>query len=91
MANKGDFKVLDFMGKQVGTISIEILPCAKEGRPLTDKGGIVIRNPETDLLNKNVHFNIKINSIKGLNPFLFRSLKLKHSQMFRGLAVGIRF
>jgi len=67
VANKGDFKIVNFFGNQAGKINVDILPCDKTGRVLTDKDGIVITNPEKDLLNKMVHFTIKINGIRGLD------------------------
>jgi hypothetical protein len=67
VANKEDYKIMDFFGKQAGTINLEILPCDASGKVLTDKDGIVITNPEKDLLNKTVHFIVKINNVRGLH------------------------
>ena len=67
VANKGDYKITSLKGKPHGVISLEILPCDAKGNVLTDKSGIVIKNPQQDLLNKQVHFIIKINSVKGLD------------------------
>lgn len=67
VANKEDYKIMDFFGKQAGTINLEIQPCDVQGKVLTEKDGIVISNPEKDLLNKTVNFIVKINNIRGLN------------------------
>jgi hypothetical protein len=61
-ANKGDYKITNLKSKQAGLINIEIAPCDATGKILTDKDGIVIKNPEKDLLNKKIHFIIKINN-----------------------------
>ena len=64
---KGDFKILDFKSKEAGTISVDILPCTKEGKMIDpSKGGVIVRNPEVELLDKTINFIIKINKASGL-------------------------
>ena len=62
-ANKGDYRITNMKNKLAGTVNIEISPCNAEGKVLTDADGIVIRNPEKDLLNKKIHFLVKINNL----------------------------
>ena len=65
---KGDFKVLDFKSKEAGSVSVNILPCQANGTVIDpSKSGSIVRNPETDLLNKNINFIIKINTCSGIN------------------------
>ncbi len=67
MENKGDNTIMNLKGAQAGTINVDLLPCDKNGKVISDKDGIVIINPEKELLNKNINFIIKINHIRGLN------------------------
>jgi len=65
---KGDFIILDFKSKEAGSVSVNILPCQANGTVIDpSKNGSIIRNPETDLLNKNINFIIKINTCSGIN------------------------
>lgn len=67
VANKADYRLTNLHGKLAGLLNIEIAPCDEKGKILTDADGIVIRNPEKDLLNKKIHFVIKINSLTELD------------------------
>lgn len=65
---KGDFKILDFKSKDSGSVSVEILPCQANGEIIDpSKSGKIIRDPQNELLNKNINFIIKINNALGLN------------------------
>ena len=68
IANKTDYKVIDLRNKPAGTINIEILPCTGQGQPITEKDGITINDPKTELLDKSVNFIIRINDAKLDNP-----------------------
>lgn len=68
MSNKTDSKVLSLKSQEAGTLNVEILPCNGQGKVLTEKDGIIIRDPSTELLNKNVSFIFKINSLTNINP-----------------------
>jgi hypothetical protein len=68
ISNKSDCKILDLRSQEAGVLNVEISPCNSQGVVVTEKDNIRIRNPETDLLDKNVNFLLKINSIKGINP-----------------------
>lgn len=65
---KGEFKILDFKSKEAGSVSVEILPCQANGTLIDpSKGDVVIRNPEKELLNKNISFIIKINGCANIH------------------------
>jgi len=65
---KGDFKILDFKSKEAGSVSVEILPCQANGTIIDpSKGGVIVRNPEKELLNKNISFIIKINGCANIH------------------------
>ena len=68
MSNKTDSKVVSLKSQEAGTLNVEILPCNGQGKVLTEKDGIIIRDPSTELLNKNVSFIFKINSLTNINP-----------------------
>lgn len=68
LPNEAEFKILDLKNRETGTLNVQILPCNLQGKPLTDKDAIAVRNPATDLINKNLSFLVKINSIKLNNP-----------------------
>jgi len=67
IANKGDYKLISLKSKEAGQLNVEILPCNAQGKVLTEADGIIINNPQTDLLNKNVNFLLKINNLKDIN------------------------
>ena len=74
--NKGDYKIINLKGQPAGLINIEITPCDANGKIITDKAGFV-KNPEKDLLNKQVHFLFKINTISGIDKnFEVKTLNL---------------
>lgn len=68
IANKTDYKIIDLRNKPAGTINIEILPCTGQGQPITEKDGITINDPKSELLDKSINFIIKINDAKLDNP-----------------------
>ena len=64
VTDKGDFKITSFKGKTVGVINIEIVPCDQKGTVIPDQTSFV-RNSEV-LLNKQINFLFKINTITGI-------------------------
>ncbi len=66
ISTKADNKVISLKSKETGLLEVEILPCNIKGEFITEKDGIVIRDPKQDLLNKNINFVIKINELKNL-------------------------
>ena len=67
VSNKGDYRITSLKGKLSGLLNIEMSPCDEKGRILTDKDGVIIRNPEKDLLNQQIHFIIKINALNDID------------------------
>lgn len=68
MPYKNECKILDLKSKDAGLIEVELIPLNASGKPITDKDGVTIRDPKTDLANKPVSFQLKINSTQGINP-----------------------
>ena len=66
LATRGDFKILSMKSKDAGTLSVELIPCNKDGKELDPKA-IQIKNPKTELLNQSVNFLLKINELKGID------------------------
>ena len=66
MDNNGYYKILNFNGQASGVINIQISSCDKNGNILETKAGFV-KNPEKELLNKQISFILKINSISGID------------------------
>lgn len=60
IAFKETAKILDFKSKEAGNVECEIIPCQANGTPVEDSK-LLIRNPEKELLNKNISFIVKIN------------------------------
>jgi hypothetical protein len=67
ISQKVDAKIIDFRGKEVGLLNIEIHPCQADGKLITEKDNLTIKDPKVDLLNKSVNFIVKINAVKNLN------------------------
>lgn len=67
LANKGELKILDLKSKDAGVVTVEIEPCNAAGKPLTEKDSVMVRDPKTDLVNKNISFNLKIGASKIAN------------------------
>ncbi|CAD5119498.1 DgyrCDS8102 [Dimorphilus gyrociliatus] len=76
---KEQLEILDFKGNEIGKINIELLPCNKKGKVLTDKDDIWVDKPE-DLIGKDLHFIFKILSARGL-PSRFKEFYCKY-QMY---------
>lgn len=68
ISNSGECKVINFKNQEAGILNVEIIPCNGQGVPIAEKDRIVIHDPKVELLNKNVNFIIKINSLKNVAP-----------------------
>lgn len=53
--------IVDLKNRPAGELGVEILPCNAKGAPISEKDGIVVRDPKTELVNKPVSFLFKIN------------------------------
>ena len=62
LRNKTQVKILDLRSREAGTLSIELLPCDENGNLLDEKSLKIVRNPNEELINKNISFMLKINS-----------------------------
>jgi len=65
IAFKESSKILDFKSREAGEVEVEIIPCQANGTPISDSK-LLIRNPEKELLNKNISFIVKINCATGI-------------------------
>ena len=78
LANKSEFKILDLRSKEAGILNVEIVPCNAQGKPIDAKDGVMIKDPQKDLLNKNISFLFKINGISKLNTIFEVILNWKY-------------
>ncbi|RWS30831.1 kinesin-like protein KIF28P [Leptotrombidium deliense] len=62
---KEQLELLDYKGKDVGIINIEIVPCSHNGREFAELDDIFVDSP-SELIGKDMHFVIKINNCRGL-------------------------
>ena len=77
MDTNGDYKILNINGQISGTLNIQLSRCDENGNILEIKSGLITGknqnifelmclNEEKDLINKRIHFLIKINTISGI-------------------------
>ena len=64
-------------------INVELIPCDAKGKELTDKDTTVVQNPQTELLNKNISFLIKINGTRNLNQIY--EVKIKKNVILKNI------
>jgi kinesin family member 1 len=64
---KSEFKIINLKNKEAGSIEVELLPCNQQGKVVTEKDNLNVRDPEKALLNKPVSFIIKINASKNID------------------------
>jgi hypothetical protein len=62
------YKIFDLRSKEAGQLFLELLPCDPKGGFLDEDEIKAVKDPLKDMLNKNLHFLMKINGIKLVNP-----------------------
>lgn len=66
MPSKSDYKIVDLKSREAGLLNVELIACDASGKPLSEKDS-KIRDPKTDLANKTISFQIRINSTQNIN------------------------
>ena len=67
MPTKSDCKIIDLKGRSAGILNLEITPVNAKGLPLTEKDGVIIKDPKTELKNKPISFLIKLNATQQIS------------------------
>lgn len=62
---KEQLEVIDYKGSVVGIINVEIVPCASDGRELSETDDAYVDAP-SELVGKDIHFVVKIHGCRGL-------------------------
>lgn len=62
---KEQLELLDYKGKDVGIINIEIVPCSQNGKEFAELDDTFVDSP-SELIGKDLHFVVKINNCRGL-------------------------
>lgn len=67
LSRNGIFNIINIFGDCIGKADIEIYPCDDKGNPLTEYSQLnLIHDPNKDLLDKRIHFILKINRVYDL-------------------------
>ncbi|XP_072032274.1 LOW QUALITY PROTEIN: kinesin-like protein KIF28P [Amphiura filiformis] len=63
--SREQLEITDYRNKEVGLLSVEIVPCDKSGREFTDADDIFVEDPK-ELIGTPVNFVVKVNSATGI-------------------------